>query len=52
MARTVVEAATEKYPRLHYLPDGTARVVSLFRDVLPSPLFDFAFRRQIQLDED
>ena len=52
VARTVVEAATEQYPRLRYLPDGTARVVSLFRDVLPSTLFDFAFRKQIQMNED
>jgi len=52
VARTVVEAATEKYPRLRYLPDGTARVVALFRDVLPSPLFDFAFRKQIQMNDD
>ncbi|MDR3748104.1 MAG: hypothetical protein P4M04_08140 [Acidobacteriota bacterium] len=52
VARTVVEAATGEYPRLHYLPEGTARVVALFRDVLPSPLFDFAFRKQIQMNED
>ena len=52
VARTVVEAATEKYPRLRYLPDGAARVVALFRAVLPSPLFDFAFRKQIQMNDD
>ena len=52
VARTVVEAATGEYPRLRYLPDGTARVVALFRDVLPSPLFDFAFRKHIQMNDD
>ena len=52
VARTVVEAATEEYPRLRYLPDGAARVVALFRAVLPSPLFDFAFRKQIQMNDD
>ena len=52
VARTVLQAATEKDPRVRYLPDGTARVVALFLDVLPSSLFDFAFRRQAEMDED
>jgi NAD(P)-dependent dehydrogenase (short-subunit alcohol dehydrogenase family) len=52
IARTVVEAATEEYPRLRYLPDGAACVVALFRAVLPSPLFDLAFREQFQMNED
>jgi len=51
IARTVVEAATEEYPRLRYLPDGTACVVALFRALLPSPLFDFAFRKQIEMED-
>jgi NAD(P)-dependent dehydrogenase (short-subunit alcohol dehydrogenase family) len=50
VARTVVEAATAAKPQLHYLPDSTAQTLSLFRAVLPSSWFDYAFRRQVELD--
>lgn len=52
VARTVVDAATQQYPRLRYLPDGTACMFALFRAVLPSSLFDFALRKQIHMDEE
>jgi NAD(P)-dependent dehydrogenase (short-subunit alcohol dehydrogenase family) len=52
VARTVVEAATADHPLLRYLPDGMACLFALFRAVVPSPLFDFAFRKQMHMDED
>ena len=52
VARTVVKAATSEYPLLRYLPDGVACVSALLRAVVPAPLFDLAFRRQMHMDED
>ncbi len=45
VASAVVSAATSKYPRLRYLPDGSANIAALLRAVLPTPVFDFAFRK-------
>ena len=52
VARTIVKAATAEYPLLRYLPDGLACISAFLRAVVPSPLFDFAFRKQMHMDED
>lgn len=51
VAHTVVTAATAAYPSLRYLPDGTSNVAALLRTVLPTPVFDFAFRKGLGIDE-
>jgi len=51
VAAAVLSAATAEYPRLHYLPDGSANILAALRAVLPAPLFDFAFRKGMRIEE-
>ena len=51
VAHSVVAAATDAYPSLRYLPDGSANIAALLRAVLPSPLFDFALRKGMGIDD-
>jgi NAD(P)-dependent dehydrogenase (short-subunit alcohol dehydrogenase family) len=49
VAQTVTEAALSDFPRLSYLPDGVASLAAFLHTVFPSPLFDFAFRKQMHI---
>jgi NAD(P)-dependent dehydrogenase (short-subunit alcohol dehydrogenase family) len=44
VARVVVEAATAAHPESRYLPDYFAQMMNVARTVLPSAVYDFAFR--------
>ena len=50
--RTVVQAATEQYPRLRSFPTETPAWPRCLVPSFPLPISDFAFSKQLHMNED
>lgn len=50
VGRAVVTAAMSPHPQLCYRPDVPASVAALLRSVLPTPLFDYALRKGMNME--